>query len=289
MAINYVGKPDNLDLPFFAYGIFKPGQIAYYRIKKYLRENPIETIVDYEMKYRDGVPILCGEKNDIFQTKGYLIKFDNPQAAYSRIGTAEVDELYQWKIIDVNGEDAYALVGKDMPNGCFDNRDYTLSNYDYRCDSFFTYARKLIKSCNEEYKQKEHIGMEDFFILQMHYMLLWSVIERFCHFKYGYSLIGFNKFKLAKEPVFKNSLKNVERCDTIYSSDKLEEYELDPYDYEKSIGYYYTIRCNVVHRGKTVDEEDMVKLKLSFNELLGLFESVYKDTLNQSNQVHAQF
>ena len=284
MEINRIGKPENMELPFFAYGIFKPGQIAYYSIKNYIQGNPIESNVHHEMKYRDGIPILCGEKNDVYRTKGYLIKFHNPERAYNRIGKAQVEELYQWKKIDVGGVEANALVGKDMQKGCLDNSQRVLSDYDYRNDSFFVDARNLIRDCVDEYREIDELNMEDFFNLQMHHMLLWSIIERFCIFKYGYFGMGSNKFNLAREPMFKNNLKHVGREDTIYSSDKLERYSLDPNDYRESIGYYYTIRCNVIHKGKTVGDDERIKLKKSLEELFALFESVYKDTLNRNDQ-----
>ena len=49
-------KPDS-NLPFFAYGIFKPGQIAYSKIRG-LDFALKEASVNYPMKQRDGVPIL---------------------------------------------------------------------------------------------------------------------------------------------------------------------------------------------------------------------------------------
>lgn len=221
MVINHVGLPDNLNLPFFAYGIFKPGQIAYKQIKRFCWGEPIRKIVKYEMKYRDGVPLLEGEKNPNFSTKGFLISFDNPQKAYDKIGKSEPNELYEWAIIDADGTDANALVGKDTGLGCCDNREEAISDYDYRLDSFFNEAHTLIKRCVDDYNGVEEIDMEDFFHIQMHYMLLWSVIERFCSFKYGYFSIGPNQLKLASEPIFENNLKNVAREDEIYSSDKL--------------------------------------------------------------------
>lgn len=49
--------PNNTELAFFAYGIFKPGQLAYSKIKNHINEkNNIE--LNYQMKLRDGVPIL---------------------------------------------------------------------------------------------------------------------------------------------------------------------------------------------------------------------------------------
>ncbi len=46
-------KPDS-NLPFFAYGIFKPGQIAYSKIKDLVLQKK-EISINRPMKHRDGV------------------------------------------------------------------------------------------------------------------------------------------------------------------------------------------------------------------------------------------
>lgn len=288
MKITHVGLPEDINLPFFAYGTFKPGQIAYNKIKGFCSDEPIKKVVEHEMLYRDGVPLIVGERNSHSSTRGFLMYFDNPQGAYNRLSKAQPEELFEWGVIDVDGTEANALIGKDPKKGSFDS-EASLSSYDYRKDSFFTEARELIGECIGKYKSVENINMKDFFIIQMHYMLLWSVIERFCTFKYGYFPIGSNKFNFAREPVFNNQLKQVKREDMIYSSDTLDDAKLDSTDYEESIKYYYTIRCNVVHKGKTVEKADKMKLKSSLEELFGIFEAVYKDTLNQNNQERRRF
>ena len=283
MEILYVGETEDLTLPFFAYGIFKPGQIAYGQIKRYVEGNPTMEIVDYETQYRDGVPILIGEKSDHLQTRGYLIHFDDPQSAYERIGMSEPEELYEWRVIDVNGKEAYALVGVETHKGCFEDRESFISNYHYRSDPFFNEALELVGECIDNYRYIEKIDMKDFFIIQMHYMLLWSIIERFCTFKYGYRFIGANKFRFAREKIFKRKLKEVvNRYDVAYSSDKLIENELDSNDYE-SIKYYYAIRCNVVHKGKMVKKEDTEKIKLALNELYQIFKAVYDNDVKRNS------
>ena len=50
-------KRNNIKRPFFAYGIFKPGELAYSRIKKYVH-NEYPYTINYEMSYRDGVPLI---------------------------------------------------------------------------------------------------------------------------------------------------------------------------------------------------------------------------------------
>ena len=287
MNITYVGRPKrkHLELPFFAYGNLKPGQLSYHRIKKYVKGEPSAEIIEHEMYYRDGFAFIDGEENENFKTSGYLIEFTNPQIAYKRIAKSWPKDLYEWKVIKVNGKDANALVGVDKDCGSFDNREYPISTYDYRQDSFFNEALELIESILNEFEDKEIKDMRDFFKFQMHYMLLWSVIERFCTLSYGYFGIGSNKFNFAKQKPFKYELKtNVNREDVIYSSDKLEDNYLDPCNHRDSIKYYYTVRCNVVHKGKAVKDDDMNKLKYSLEELYKLFIVVYNDKLIENDK-----
>ena len=65
----------------------------------------------------------------------------------------------------------------------------------------------------------------------------------------------------------------------------MEDKNLDPESHRESIKYYYTIRCNVVHKGKAVKSEDMNKLKDSLEELYGLFMAVYNDKLIENDKI----
>ena len=56
-------KPYDISLPFFAYGVLKPGEIAYSRIKDLIYEKN-EACVNYSMRHRDGVPVLFSKEND---------------------------------------------------------------------------------------------------------------------------------------------------------------------------------------------------------------------------------
>ena len=282
MEINYVGSPRNTNLPFFAYGIFKPGQLAYPKIMNYVEGEPSAEIVDYEMLYRDGIPLIRSEENGHFKTSGYLMKFNGPEA-YEIIGGSQSDKLFMWDKINVNGTWVYALVGVDPDCGSSNNQDYSLSYYNYRQDSFFKEALELIKDTKEEFEKSDVVNMKDFFKIQMHYMLLWSVIERFCNLTYGYAFIGKNIFNFANERSFRDKLRLITRKDVVYSSDTLDDKYLDSDNNIDSIFYYYTIRCNIVHKGKTVLKEERNKLKYSLEELYGLFMAVYNDKLGEND------
>ena len=46
--------PENTNLPFFTYGLFKPGQICYFRIHE-LVDTTTEANIDGYLKERDGI------------------------------------------------------------------------------------------------------------------------------------------------------------------------------------------------------------------------------------------
>ena len=60
----------------------------------------------------------------------------------------------------------------------------------------------------------------------------------------------------------------------------LKYYALDPINPYYSINYYYTIRCNVAHRGKELHSDDYI-LRQSLKELLEIFKDVLKDTFDE--------
>ena len=98
MVINMADDEFDTSLPFFAYGIFKPGQLAYHIIEDYVIEKEEETI-NWISFYRDGIPILVGESKR-FKTKGYLLSFNNPEA-YEKINEFKLMLLYFWKEIRI--------------------------------------------------------------------------------------------------------------------------------------------------------------------------------------------
>lgn len=289
---NYITiTPPHNNLPFFAYGIFKPGELAYSRIKEYVREKyPKE--IPYEMSFRDGVPLILPRGHKNFITKGFLIYFDQgrEQQAYNIISKTEPEALNKWENILVGGDEANVLMGKDVDKGCSPQMEY-IAEYKGKNDPFFKEAIILIeKNLNKILKKekKYHPNVNDFFTLEMNYMLLWSAIERYSSLKYPYQSKGDNNKDFSKEESFRIALKKyVHRKDTVYNAEKLYSRTLEvkdhmnPTDYEECIKYYYTVRSNVVHRGKMINMTDYNRLKFSLCELLKIFQDVLKDTFKE--------
>ncbi len=56
--------PANINLPFFAYGIFKRGQISHFRIKEYVKQLITSVSVNGLLHIRDGITIIDTKHND---------------------------------------------------------------------------------------------------------------------------------------------------------------------------------------------------------------------------------
>ena len=271
--------PSKTDLPFFAYGIFKPKQLGFFRIKE-LTKNFDKGEVEGILKERDGLPLLI--KSSDFQIKGYLIYFydSREKEAYHRIIEIEPDEVYRWDEIKVNIKEnesitANVLLGKREQRGSSD-LEYC-GEWNGKEDPFF---KDGLKEIEEILRKNAYFNgnYRSLFRLQMAYTLLWSAIERYAGLRYHLrEKVTKKVYRIAKEVCFKDSLKNkVASKRKIYSVTDLKKYTLDPNDPGRSIKYYYQVRSNVVHRGKAVTC-DFDTVKSSLEELLAIFKDLLKE------------
>ena len=272
-------KKPNTKLPFFAYGIFKPGQIAYSKISD-LDFEMKEATVNYSMRQRDGVPILLREKNK-GHTRGCLYDFNDGENAYNIICQTMSPALYQWGTIDVEGEKANVLFGLKPDSGSDSIEDACDREcFDGRNDPIFKEGIQLIRKNLDE---EDFDWEEGFFKLQMNYMLLWSAIDRYCKLKYNMGSEHENRLELAKEGNFIDALRKIEDTRAyrpIFSTDDLIRRSFDVSNPKYCINYYYTLRCNIVHRGKT-SIRDLRLLKKATADLLEIFEYILDETFGE--------
>lgn len=277
--------PNNIDLAFFAYGIFKQGQLAHSKIKNHIDkiENNVE--INYQMKLRDGVPIIIDKQSDYNHTKGSIITFKEGQErqAYQAIGNTLLKNLYEWKTIEINGTDVNILFGVDPENGSDHIEDpEERVSFNGKNDPLFKESLELIEQNLNTDKNSHKI--KSFFELQMNYMLLWSAIDRFSSLKYNKRKKSWNNEKFSKETAFKEGIKKYEEKyhNPVYSTEDLVVHKFNAEDPLETIKYYYTLRCNVVHRGKaTVGDYSMVKT--ATEELLEIFKEILNNTFDESS------
>ncbi len=265
--------PSNITMPFFAYGIFKPGQLCYPRINKLVEDFEKGTVGGF-LKERDGIPLLV-KSSCSYEITGFLINFNKgkEEDAYNRIIEIEPDEVYKWGEVKVDDRvSANALLGKREQRGSSDMEG--VLEWDGKNDPLFKHGLEEVEEVLRS-NQKFDWDCKSLFRLQMAYMLLWSAIERFAGLKYHLGKKATDKvYQIANEDCFADSLKkHVKEDRTVYGSVDLEKYSLDPNDPKKSMQYYYQVRSNSVHRGKAgIPDFDIVKNSLE--ELLAIFKDI---------------
>ena len=216
--------PKNMKLPFFAYGLFKPGQLAFHIIHELVKV--CKTIeVQGNLKDRDGIPIFVDDKKN--RVMGFLINFKDgcESDAFKRITKFEVDSYYYWKEITTNTNVKCNILFGKSPNKGTNPYDFG-SNWDGKNDPYFNEALTEIKSILMSNKNSD-LGPNNpipFFRLQMAYMLLWTSIERYASMKYYFGSSINERIKLmGEDEIFVKSLiKNVERKNSIVSAKDLK-------------------------------------------------------------------
>jgi hypothetical protein len=269
--------PENPDLPFFSYGLFQPGQPGFSRIRDLVLASEPGWSTRGTLLERDGLPLL--DQGDEL-VKGHLVRFISGKSveAYSIINSIEPDKLYRWGTARVTKKDreetVNVLFGRRPLRGSFP-AEYKI--WDGQKEPLFTKALEVIRKTLDDYKDFEW-DLEPFFYLQMAYLLLWCSIERFVSFKYHLGDKAKKKVeKLAEDPAFVRALQDRVkpgiRREVFRSDDPEQKETLDPSNPSKALDYYYQIRSNITHRGKTAIR-DHEMLRESLSELLDIFQRV---------------
>ena len=130
---------DEPRVPFFAYGIFKPGQLAYRQIEQFVATTDKTAKVNGALRERDGLPILkIGGTGEV---RGVLVAFraDAEAEAYTRINKLEPEWQYCWETVQVfsatDQREAAALIGVSADKGSI---PLETNDWDGASDPLFT-------------------------------------------------------------------------------------------------------------------------------------------------------
>jgi hypothetical protein len=267
--------PRNLHLPFFAYGIFQPGQLGFLRLKR-LVATAEPASVRGRVLVRDGLPILDAVGPD--EVAGYLVSFlqGGADAAYRAINDIEPAHQYRWDETASGERRVNVLLGRSPNKGSVPLEEGD-SKWTGEQDPLLTVALDIVAEMLSENGQSAW-DMKPLFRLQAAYLLLWSAIERYLSLRYHLGQDVERKVKaLGEEPAFRSALAeyvSVER--SVFRADKPQErLRLTAGDAPKAVEYYYQVRCNITHRGKGVPR-DHETLTRSLSELLAIFREVLR-------------
>ena len=276
-------NPHDMTRPFFAYGIFKPGQLGYLRLTGLVMNAVPDCEIKGALLIRDGLPIIDEKPEYPSTCTGTMLTFKpgSVEAAYQRIAQIEPDKHYRWGIASVQGTDVNVLLGRSPKKGSIFCED---AEWDGRNDPLFTAALEVIEEALQANAVFEW-DLKPLFRLQMAYLLLWSAIERYVSLRYHLGDKVMDKVNaLAGESAFAEALQRfVTEERSVFRADQPDKrVSLDPGNPKKSLEYYYQIRSNIVHRGKAV-VGDYYRIKDSLEELLNIFRYVLDSAFKESN------
>lgn len=275
----------NNQLPFFTYGIFRPGEISFLGIKDFVSTAEPMTIKG-DLVLRDGLTLFKDSKHQTVD--GFLIKFKSEfeSEAYSFIDSLEPKKLYRWRENKFNDISFKILYGVKPGRGSDDIREADWQTiWD---DPFFTHAMDVLSEIPTEEFDWE---LKSLFKLQMKYMLLWTILERFSFLRYslGGGPSARNKL-LAEDIYFKEALKEYVKSErTVFSSEDPDRKTiLNAKNSKKSLEYYYQVRSNITHRGKGVIK-DYDTIKSSFNELYDITKYILEKTKDECDKLKDKY
>jgi hypothetical protein len=286
-----VKGPENITLPFFAYGIFRPGEISFLGIKDYV-ESVIPINVKGEIKYRDGLNFYV--KNENKNVEGYLIYFHSSasELAYEFINSMEPQKFFEWKSHSGEGCSYNLLYGRDPKKGSVENQD-EFERYTMWEDPFFTVAFEETLPHGIVVNNSNSIH-DSMFKLQMKYMLLWTIIERFIFLRYsfggkmGESRGEFSENLFVKAAIKEFGLDNQIKRDLYATNDPGDKVSYSIDNSKKAIQYYYQVRCNITHRGKGV-HQDLKLLENCYSELFNIINYVLEQTKIECEQIKQEY
>lgn len=267
--------PNNTAIPFFAYGIFQPGELGFLRIRHCVTEAGINAQVAGGLRERDGVPVLDVRLNSE-RVNGALLQFRDAETAYNAIASLEPGHQYRWEEGPVFncrlGSVANVLAGRSPEQG---SRRLDENRWSGKGDPFFSTALELVDEALET-NQSPHWDCRPLFRLEMAYMLLWSAIERYASLRHSLANDVTAKIRLiSSEPAFQAELSRLDPdLDRVQRADEPRDGKtLTTDNPKKALDYYYQIRSNITHRGKAA-MSDFGRLRRATEQMLSIFRCV---------------
>lgn len=305
--------PKNTNLPFFAYGIFKPGQMACKHLEPYIdTEKSTRYRIKGRLAMRDGL-LLLDPKIKIQEIEGYKIQFleGKEQEAYEQIMEKEPEKFYKWnegssKNLGINFLELRSPkkgIDKEYKTSFIDTDKIEKEEYLIGFeDPFFSLGLGLLdeklefNTNNIEFNIPNASLFRGLFKNQMRYLLLCTIVERFAFMSIKFNnattkawnavgnmnafRISFNKmkkeFNLTDEILGKRTIFSTNEIKpTKYSVFKSEsdESKKNPMD------FYYQLRNNITHRGKGVGGKS-----IELNQYIRELKFLIRDLIDQEKQ-----
>jgi hypothetical protein len=273
-----VGRPPDVMLPFFAYGIFRSNEIAWPRISEFVESFTNSKIDNWVIRLRNGLPILIAQSEG--SVDGDCVFFSDSRSAYDTIGRSEPSGEYKWKTIVTRSQVMCNTLVAVKPGRGF--TEEPILSWTSAQDPSFLHGMAAVASVvtaeRESLLENKpwHDYPEDwdaFFRLQGAFLVLWSIVERFAAFRFGAEYESeattAKIYALARIPEFQNAILDAKIKDQVVFSvrenkpkrtRKGQDLDVQLADPVTALKTWYQIRSNITHRGKSAKSDNAIVL-----------------------------
>jgi len=260
--------PGGLDKPLFVYGALQPGELAHGQVVAEVTRAMRARLEGWDILIRDGLPILSkpGRGAD-----GWLLGLT--RAGYATVQRFEPAHLYRWESVQVRvgdaTEEANVLAGRSPGKGRAEGHEPQWSSAD---DPVLRFGPVTAAAMVADLQPHLDILMkpspgedrrywEPFFRLMAAYLLLWTVYERLTALMFGPALGAVARLsRLEGEDLFRRAFKAANALSgvAVYDSRNLDKMTTVRPDGTGAFDYWYGIRSNLSHRGKSAYRDSTV-------------------------------
>jgi hypothetical protein len=262
--------PPDGQSPLFVYGLLKPGELGHDQIRSYV-DSTEEATINVGLRVLDGVPILDPDLRG--DTTGWIVSFTDPKAGYSAVCGFEPQAVYTWTEMDAfarpaGGEPVKVNVLAVSPDVRIetDGGD-VVDDWSAASDPLFCFGLPAVAAIATEqasipFRTGSPQNISDwqrFYQVQAAFLLTCTVLERIAYFCVG------NRFgptrrvtELGKTEDFKQAAKEAGVTDPRRSVGRSDMPSNRRRASPGGSGFAtraYTIRSNLMHRGKSAYRE----------------------------------
>ncbi|MBQ0994893.1 hypothetical protein KBX08_33105 [Micromonospora sp. H61] len=182
-----LGSPQDRELPLFAYGSLRPGELAFSLIEPLVSRH-VEATAAGVIRMRDGLPLL--DPSATGRVQGSLLFFPagKLEEAWQIVASFEPVTQYRWKTTIAMTQDgrsinANVLAGAELQSGVSGDPVPEWSvGHDPVFGEGLAEVRRLVMEVAPHVVPAQPDSPQfwrQFFRLQASYLLLWSVVERY--------------------------------------------------------------------------------------------------------------
>jgi len=263
----------------FVYDAFQPSQPAHHQIESMTATSTDGTVNGFELWARDGLPLLVPA--DGGYVEGHLLTFTNAKEAYRIICEYVTEKFYEWAtaiVLTADGDrHADVLVAKgNRPDDGTERLQEHVHSWSAAQDPVFTHglptAWEIARPYLDEQKYPTDDGlMRAHFHLQAAHLLTWSAVERLSALMFGPDSGGptsrvqrFGRLESWPDLVSEANIRSSGR--QVFRSDERGEKKTIGSNGEGAWGYWYQVRSNLSHRGKSTIK-DLGIVRDAFNDV----------------------